>query len=163
MGLAALCVRRPVFTTMLIVALVVLGLISFRELGVDLFPKVDFPTVTVMTALPGASAEEMESEVTRPMEEVINTIQGIDELRSVSREGVSLVIVSFVLERDSEQATQDVRDKVSTILGQLPEGVDPPIINKEVLPCWFNSTCATQLFQQSPNIHKDSQAIPSET
>ena len=130
MGLAALCVRRPVFTTMLIVALVVLGLISFRELGVDLFPKVDFPTVTVMTALPGASAEEMESEVTRPMEEVINTIQGIDELRSVSREGVSLVIVSFVLERDSEQATQDVRDKVSTILGQLPEGVDPPIINK---------------------------------
>ncbi|OFV91928.1 MAG: hypothetical protein A3H28_08555 [Acidobacteria bacterium RIFCSPLOWO2_02_FULL_61_28] len=130
MGLAALCVRRPVFTTMLIVALVVLGVISFRGLGVDLFPRMDFPNVTITTTLPGASAEEVESEVTKPIEEVVNTIQGVDELRSVSREGVSLVVVSFVLERDSEEATQDVRDKISTILRQLPDGVDPPIIEK---------------------------------
>ena len=130
MGLAALCVRRPVFTAMMILALAVLGIISFRELGVDLYPRVEFPTVTITTTLPGASAEEIESEVTKPIEETVNTIQGIDELRSVSREGVSAVIVTFLLERDVDQATQDVRDKVATILRQLPEGVDPPVIER---------------------------------
>ncbi|MGH9785467.1 MAG: efflux RND transporter permease subunit, partial [Terriglobia bacterium] len=130
MGLAALCVRRPVFTAMMILALAVLGIISFRELGVDLYPRVEFPTVTITTALPGAGAEEIESEVTKPIEEAVNTIQGIDELRSVSREGVSTVIITFLLERDVDQATQDVRDKVAAILRQLPEGVDPPVIER---------------------------------
>ncbi|MBI4463799.1 MAG: efflux RND transporter permease subunit, partial [Acidobacteria bacterium] len=130
MGLAALCVRRPVFTTMLILALVVLGIISFRRMGVDLFPEMDFPAVTVTTTLPGASVEEIESEVTKPIEEAVNTIQGIDELRSISLEGVSIVVVQFVLERDLEEAAQDVRDSVSRALNQLPEGVNPPLIEK---------------------------------
>ncbi|MBI4443312.1 MAG: efflux RND transporter permease subunit [Acidobacteria bacterium] len=130
MGLAALCVRRPVFTTMLILALVVLGVISFRELGVDLFPKIDFATITVTTTLPGASAEEIESDVTRPIEEAVNTIQGIDELRSVSLEGLSIVIVTFVLERETEEAAQDVRERVGRVLNQLPQGVNPPLIEK---------------------------------
>ena len=130
MGLAALCVRRPVFATMLIMALVVLGVASFRELGIDQYPKIDLPIVTVTTTLPGASAEEMESEVTKTIEEAVNTIQGVDELRATTVEGVSRVIVTFVLERDIEQAAQDVRDKVSVILRRLPEGVNPPVIEK---------------------------------
>ncbi len=130
MGLAALCVRRPVFATMLIMALVVLGVASFRELGVDLYPKVDIPVVTITTVLPGASAEEMETEVTKPIEEAVNTIQGIDELRATTVEGVSRVIVTFLLERDTDQATQDVRDKVAVILRRLPAGIDPPVIEK---------------------------------
>jgi HAE1 family hydrophobic/amphiphilic exporter-1 len=130
MGLAALCVRRPVFATMLIMALVVLGVASFRELGIDQYPKVDIPVVTITTVLPGASAEEMETEVTKPIEEAVNTIQGIDELRATTVEGVSRVIVTFVLERDTAQAAQDVRDKVAVILRRLPAGIDPPVIEK---------------------------------
>jgi hydrophobic/amphiphilic exporter-1 (mainly G- bacteria), HAE1 family len=130
MGLAALCVRRPVFATMLIMALVVLGVASFRELGIDQYPKVDLPVVTVTTVLPGASAEEMETEVTKPIEEAVNTIQGIDELRATTVEGVSRVIIMFLLERDTEQAAQDVRDKVAVILRRLPAGIDPPVIEK---------------------------------
>jgi len=130
MGLAAVCVRRPVFATMLIMALVVLGVASFRELGIDQYPKVELPIATITTVLPGASAEEMETEVTKPIEEAVNTIQGIDELRAITVEGVSRVIVSFVLERNIEQAAQDVRDKVSIILRRLPAGIDPPVIEK---------------------------------
>jgi HAE1 family hydrophobic/amphiphilic exporter-1 len=130
MGLAALCVRRPVFATMLIMALVVLGVASFRELGIDQYPKVDIPVVTVTTVLPGASAEEMETEVTKPIEEAVNTIQGIDELRATTVEGVSRVIITFLLERDTNQAAQDVRDKVAVILRRLPAGIDPPVIEK---------------------------------
>lgn len=130
MHLADLCIKRPVFATMLIMALVVLGLFSYRELGVDLFPNVDLPTVTVTTTLKGASVEEMETVVTKPIEEIINTIDGIDELRSVTKEGISTIIVQFVLEKNSDVAAQDVRDKVSTILSRLPAGTDPPVIEK---------------------------------
>jgi hydrophobic/amphiphilic exporter-1 (mainly G- bacteria), HAE1 family len=129
-GLAALCVRRPVFATMLVMVFVVLGVASFTRLGVDLYPKIDLPRATITTTLPGASAEEMETEVTKPIEEAVNTIQGIDELRATTVEGVSRVNISFVLERDVEQAVQDVRDRVSTILYRLPEGIDPPVIEK---------------------------------
>jgi len=130
MSLADLCIKRPVFATMLIMALVVLGLFSYAGLGVDLYPNVDLPTVTVTTALKGASTEEMETSVTKPIEEIINTIEGIDELRSVTKEGLSTIIVQFVLEKNGEVAAQDVRDKVSTILSQLPVGTDPPVIEK---------------------------------
>jgi len=130
MNLADTCIRRPVFATMLILALVVLGLFSYAELGVDLFPNVDLPTVTVTTTLKDASVEEMETSVTKPIEEIINTIDGIDELRSVTKEGISTIIVQFVLEKDGDVAAQDVRDKVSTILSQLPVGTDPPVIEK---------------------------------
>ena len=115
---------------MLVVALVVLGLASYRDLGLDIFPKVDIPTVTITTRLPGASPEEVESQITKRIEEVVNTISGIDELRSTTIEGQSQIFVSFILDRDIEAAAQDVREKVATILAQLPEGTEPPVIEK---------------------------------
>ncbi len=130
MSLVELCVRRPVFATMLVVSLVVLGLASYRDLGLDIFPKVDIPTVTITTRLPGASPEEVESQITKRIEEAVNTISGIDELRSTTIEGQSQVFVSFILDRDIESAAQDVREKVATILGQLPDGTEAPIIEK---------------------------------
>jgi HAE1 family hydrophobic/amphiphilic exporter-1 len=130
MKLVDLCIRRPVFATMLIAFLVALGAFSYRKLAVDLFPNIDFPIVTVTTTLKGASVEEMESGVTKPIEEAINTIEGIDELRSVTKEGVSHVAVIFVLERNREAAAQDVRDKVAAIISQLPEGTDAPVVDK---------------------------------
>jgi HAE1 family hydrophobic/amphiphilic exporter-1 len=128
--LAQICIRRPVFATMLILALVVLGLNSYRTLGVDLFPKIEFPTVTITTILRGASPEEVETQVTRRIEEAVNTASGIDELRSISAEGISQVFVTFVLEKDPDVAAQEVRDKVAGILRQLPRDMDPPVIEK---------------------------------
>lgn len=130
MKLVDLCIRRPVFATMLIAFLVALGAFSYRKLAVDLFPNIDFPIVTVTTTLKGASVEEMESGVTKPIEEAINTIAGIDELRSITKEGLSQVVVIFVLERNREAAAQDVRDKVASITSQLPEGADTPVVDK---------------------------------
>ncbi len=128
--LAQICIRRPVFATMLILALVVLGFDAYLKLGVDLFPKIDFPTVTITTILRGASPEEVETTVTRRVEEAVNTASGIDELRSISAEGVSQVYVTFVLEKDPEVAAQEVRDKVSAMVSQLPKDVDAPVIEK---------------------------------
>ncbi len=101
--LAALCVRRPVFATVLILSLTVVGAFSFTQLGVDRFPKVDFPTIVVTTVQPGAAPEQIETEITDKIEEGVNTISGIDELRSTSSEGISQVIVSFVLEKDARR------------------------------------------------------------
>jgi HAE1 family hydrophobic/amphiphilic exporter-1 len=112
MGFLEVFVRRPVFTTMLIATLVVLGLASFFQLGVDIFPKVDLPTITITTRLPGASPEEIESQITKPIEEVVNTIGGLDELRSSTIEGQSQVFATFVLERNVQEAANDVREKV---------------------------------------------------
>ena len=128
--LAEICIKRPVFATMLILMLVVLGLDAYRKLGVDLLPKVEFPIVTVTTPLRGASPEEVETQVTKRIEEAVNTVSGIDELASNSFEGVSRVTITFVLEKDSEVAAQEVRDKVSSILGQLPKDADPPVVEK---------------------------------
>jgi len=130
MFLAELCVKRPVFTTMLIMALVVMGWFSYDRLGLDLLPKIDRPTITVTTKLAGASPEEMETQVTKPIEEVVNTISGLEELRSSTTEGNSRVVAVFVLERDSDSAAQDVRDKISTILAKFPKDTDPPIVEK---------------------------------
>jgi hypothetical protein len=123
--IANLCINRPVFATMLNLFLVALGWMSFKEIGVDQFPNVELPIVTVTTTLRGASPEEMETSVTKPLEEIINTIQGIDELTSVTLEGVSQITVTFLLERNRDIAAQDVRDKVNTILSRLPPGTDP--------------------------------------
>src|SRR4029450_9768375 len=123
-------VRRPVFTTMLLVSLIVLGLASFVQLGVDIFPKVDLPTITITTRLPGASPEEIESQVTKPIEEVVNTIAGLDELRSSTIEGQSQVFATFILERNVQEAANDVREKVGTILSSLPAGTEAPITEK---------------------------------
>jgi len=128
--LAEICIRRPVFATMLILALVVIGLDSYRKLGVDFFPKVEFPYVSITTVLPGASPEEVESQVTKVLEEAVNTISGIDELNSTSAEGVSIITIGFVLEKDPEVAAQEVRDKVSTVLGQLPRDARTPVVEK---------------------------------
>src|SRR5438876_869293 len=130
MRFADVFIRRPVFATMLIASLVVLGLFSYRGLGLDLFPNIDFPIVTVTTTLKGASVEEMETGVTKVLEEAVNTIDGIDELRSITKEGLSTIVVQFVLEKSRDTAAQDVRDKVATVLAQLPVGTDPPVIDK---------------------------------
>ena len=130
MILANICVRRPVFATMLIGTLVVAGWFSYKSLTLDLFPKVDMPVVTVTTTLPGAGPEEMEAQVTKPIEEVINTVSGIDELRSVTREGLSQIIVQFKLEKNLAVAAAEVRDKVGTVLAKLPEDADPPVVEK---------------------------------
>jgi hydrophobic/amphiphilic exporter-1 (mainly G- bacteria), HAE1 family len=128
--LAALCVRRPVFATVLILSLTVIGGFSFFQLGVDRFPKVDFPTVVVTTVQPGAAPEQVETEITDKMEESVNTISGIDELRSTSAEGISLVVVSFILEKDADVAAQEVRDRVNSVLPQLPKTIQQPRVDK---------------------------------
>ena len=129
--LAEICINRPVFATVLILLLVVVGAAGFRNLGVDRFPKVDFPTVTVTTTQVGASPESIETEVTEPLEEAINSISGIEDLRSYSNEGVSTVAVTFTLSKDVDVAAQEVRDKVNRALGQLPKDVEAPIIQKQ--------------------------------
>ena len=129
-GIADLCIKRPVFATMINLFLVVLGWFSLNSIGIDQFPNVELPIITVTTTLRGASPEEMETSVTKPIEEIINTIQGIDELSSVTTEGVSQITVTFLLERNRDIAAQDVRDKVNTVLARLPPGTDPPIIDK---------------------------------
>src|SRR3989475_9365228 len=129
-GLADLCIKRPVFATMINLLLVVLGCFAYQRIGIDQFPNVELPIVTVTTTLRGASPEEIETSVTKPLEEIINTVQGIDELSSVSLEGVSRIIVQFLIERNRDIAAQDVRDKVNTILSQLPPGTESPIIDK---------------------------------
>jgi HAE1 family hydrophobic/amphiphilic exporter-1 len=128
--LAELCIRRPVFATMLVMLFVVLGAMSYLRLGVDLYPNVDFPIASISTTLKGASVEEVETRVTKPIEEGVNQIQGIDELSSSTKEGLSRVLVQFQLERDGADAAQDVRDKVAIVMAQLPEDVDAPVVVK---------------------------------
>src|SRR5690242_19931289 len=124
--LAVLCVRRPVVASVLILMLVVLGVASYARLGVDRFPTVDFPTITVTSRRPGAPPDELETEVTDKVEEAVNTISGIDELRSTTSEGVSQVFVTFVLDKDINVAAQEVRDRVNLVLPQLPKEIDQP-------------------------------------
>jgi HAE1 family hydrophobic/amphiphilic exporter-1 len=128
--LAEICIRRPVFAAMIVLSLVVVGAASYGRLGVDRFPSVDLPTVSVRTALPGASTEEVESEISQKIEETVNTVEGIQELRSVSSSGTSMVIATFDLGRDIETAAQDVRDRVSAVTRSLPEDALPPVIAK---------------------------------
>ncbi len=128
--LAALCVRRPVFATVLILALVVIGIFGYLQLGVDRMPKVDFPTVIITTANPGASAEEIDREISDKIEEAVNTISGLDELRSTSSEGVSIVVASFLLEKNGDVAAQEVRDQVNRVLPNLPQTIRQPVIQK---------------------------------
>jgi HAE1 family hydrophobic/amphiphilic exporter-1 len=128
--LAEICIRRPVFASMIVLSLVVIGGAGFFKLGVDRFPSVDLPTVSVRVGLPGASAEEVESLVAQPVEQVINTVDGISELRSVSGQGTAIVIATFKLDRNLESAAQDVRDRVNTLGRQLPDDATPPVVQK---------------------------------
>ncbi|MDO8786391.1 MAG: efflux RND transporter permease subunit, partial [Syntrophales bacterium] len=130
MWLADTSVRRPVFATMIILALVVLGIVSYPEIGVDLFPKVDFPVVNVVTRLKGASPEVMDIDVTDKIEEALNTINGVKTITSSSAEGYSVVVVEFLLERDIDLAVQDVREKISAVRSELPADIKGPVIEK---------------------------------
>ncbi len=128
--LAEICVRRPVFATMLILSITVVGAFSFRSLGVDLFPKIDLPTITVTVVNPGASPQEIETEITDKVEGAVNTISGIDELRSTSVEGVSQVFITFLLDKNADVAAQEIRNKVDLIVNDLPETAEVPIVQK---------------------------------
>jgi multidrug efflux pump subunit AcrB len=128
--LAEICIRRPVFAAMIVLSLVVVGAASYFKLGVDRFPSVDLPTVSVRTGLPGAAPEEVESLVTQPVEDVVNTVDGIDELRSISSQGTSVVIATFKLNRDLESAAQDIRDRVTGLGRRLPDDATPPVVQK---------------------------------
>lgn len=130
MWLANTSIKRPVFATMFILALVVLGVVSYPEIGVDLFPKVDFPIINITTTLKGASPEIMDIDVTDKIEESVNTINGVKTITSMSVEGASVVTVEFVLERDIDLAVQDVREKISVIRSKLPTDIDEPMIEK---------------------------------
>jgi HAE1 family hydrophobic/amphiphilic exporter-1 len=115
---------------MIVLSLTVVGAFSFLSLGVDLFPKIDFPTITVTVVNPGASPEEVETEITQKVEEAVNTISGIDELRSTSVEGVSQVFVQFLLDKNVNVASQEVEQKVNTIISDLPETAEKPFVQK---------------------------------
>jgi HAE1 family hydrophobic/amphiphilic exporter-1 len=130
MNLAELCVKRGVFAVMLVAFLVVLGVFSFRELGVDLFPRADPATVTVNVQLPGATPEEITTQVILPLEDALATVSGMDELTSTATEGSARIRCQFVLEREIESAAQDVREKVAGALRDLPPNILPPVIQK---------------------------------
>ncbi|WP_438001192.1 efflux RND transporter permease subunit [Sorangium sp. So ce185] len=130
-ALARICIQRPVFAAMLGLALIVVGAVAYFRLGVDRFPAVDLPTVSVRTTLPGGAPEDVEAEITEEIEEAVNTVEGIAELRSISTSGSSVVIATFNLDRDVDSAAQDVRDRVQAALRRLPVGTDPPVIAKQ--------------------------------
>jgi HAE1 family hydrophobic/amphiphilic exporter-1 len=129
-GLSGVAIRRPVFASMVMLGLIVLGIFGYRQLAIDQFPDVDIPVITVQTTYPGASSETIEREVTRRMEEAFNPVQGVDNITSISLEGVSQVIVEFDLDRDVDAAAADIRAKIETIRRDLPEDIDPPIVEK---------------------------------
>ncbi|MET0384560.1 MAG: efflux RND transporter permease subunit [Polyangiales bacterium] len=128
--LARICVTRPVFTWVLMLLIMVVGGVSYTTLGLDKYPNIDVPAIIITTTLNGAGPEQVENEITDKIEAAVNTISGVDELRSTSTEGVSLVTVTFVLEKDSDVAAQEVRDHVSNALPNLPKGIDPPVVSR---------------------------------
>jgi hydrophobic/amphiphilic exporter-1 (mainly G- bacteria), HAE1 family len=130
MKLADVSIERPVFATMMIFALIVLGLFSYFKLNIDQFPDVDFPYVTATTVLPGAGPEQIETDVTKKIEDAVNTIAGVDHIQSISQEGVSIVIIQFKLEVKGQQAAQDVREKIAAVRGDLPTDIEDPVIQR---------------------------------
>ncbi|HEV3214759.1 MAG TPA: efflux RND transporter permease subunit [Vicinamibacterales bacterium] len=130
MSLSELCVRRPVFATMLVTSLVVLGIFSFRDLGVDLFPKADPATVSVSIQLPGASPDEIVTSAVEPLEDALSSISGIDQMTAQANEGAANITVRFVLDRDLNDAANSVREKVSGAMRYLPPQVLPPVVQK---------------------------------
>jgi len=128
--LAEVCVRRPILATVLILLITVIGVAGYAKLGVDRFPNVDLPIVVVTTRLPGAAPEDIETEISDKIEEAVNTISGIDELTSISSEGVSQVIIRFVLEKNTDVASQEVRDRLQLAIPDLPKGIELPTVQK---------------------------------
>ena len=130
MSLPDICIRRPVFATVMSLMVLLVGLISYDRLSVREYPKIDEPVVTVETTYPGASAEIMESQVTQPLEESLSGIEGIDIISSISREESSQITVRFKINRNVDDAANDVRDRVGRIRKQLPDEIDEPVIAK---------------------------------
>ena len=130
MFLTRISIKQPVFATMMMVAWPCSGLVSYRQLKVDQFPNVDFPIVTVTTVYPGATPEAVEREVTKKIEESINTVEGIRHVESTSQEGLSNIVVQFRVEVSTQVASQDIRGKVATIRGQLPREIEEPIVQR---------------------------------
>jgi len=128
--LAEICVHRPVFATVIVMFLTVVGGFSFFTLGVDRFPKIDLPTISVSTSNQGSAPAEIETEVTDIIEGAVNTVPGIDEMRSSSSRGSSNVTITFNLEKDPDQAYQEIQQKISTVVNRLPETADPPVVRK---------------------------------
>ena len=128
--LAEVCVHRPVFATVIVMFLTVVGGFSFFTLGVDRFPKIDLPTISISTSNTGAAPAEIETEVTDIVEGAVNTVPGIDEMRSSSSRGSSNVTLTFNLEKDPDQAYQEIQQKISTVVNRLPETADPPVVRK---------------------------------
>jgi HAE1 family hydrophobic/amphiphilic exporter-1 len=162
--LAELCVKRPVFATVLILSLTVVGAFSFIQLGVDRYPKVDIPTILITTVQPGAAPEQIETEVTDKIEQAVNTISGIDELRSTSSEGVSIVTVGFLLEKDGDIAAQEVRDKINGVLAQLPKTIEQPRVDRfdpDAAPVLSLALTSTGRFARSRNTPTRSSAVSS--
>jgi len=130
MLLSDISIKRPVFATVVMLALMILGLFSYRRLSVEMFPNVEIPVVSIVTKYPGASPESMEREVSKKIEEAVNTIAGVKHIMSFSRESVSTVVVEFRLEEKLNEASQEVRAKISSIRGELPDAIEEPIIQK---------------------------------
>ncbi|MCX6562720.1 MAG: efflux RND transporter permease subunit [Candidatus Aminicenantes bacterium] len=130
MKIADISIKQPVFITMVILSLVVVGVLSYSRLGVDLMPDITLPIVAITIANPGVGPEEMESQVSKPIEDVLSTINGVDKISSTSAEGVSVVVASFVLEKDAQLASTEVREKVAGIRNTLPREIIEPVINK---------------------------------
>ncbi|MDA0659843.1 MAG: efflux RND transporter permease subunit [Planctomycetota bacterium] len=131
--LAEVCVRRPVFALMIVLAMVVAGVVAFPQLGIDRFPNIDQPMVTVSASYPGAASQEMETEVAEVIEDAVSTVSGIEELRSISGDSTAYVMITFSLNRPIDAAVQDVRDALSGIANSLPRGMDPPVVQKQDL------------------------------
>jgi HAE1 family hydrophobic/amphiphilic exporter-1 len=130
MLLSDVSIKRPVFATVLMIALITLGIFSYRRLAIEMFPDIEFPMLSIVTVFPGASPETVEREVTKRIEQAVNPIAGVKHVYSTSREGVSSVIVEFVLEVRVNDVAQDARSKISAILNQLPQGIEEPVIQK---------------------------------
>jgi HAE1 family hydrophobic/amphiphilic exporter-1 len=130
MFLSNLSIKYPVFATMMMAALAVVGIASYSQLKVDFFPKVEIPVVTVTTIYPGAGPETVEREVTKKIEEEINTVEGVNHIESISQEGVSNIVVQFEIEVSAVTASQDVRGKIAAIRGDLPREIEEPIVQR---------------------------------
>jgi HAE1 family hydrophobic/amphiphilic exporter-1 len=130
MSLPELSINRHVLAYMLSGVIVLFGLVAYRELGVDRFPNVDFPIVSVTTAQPGANPEVIDASITNIIERQINSVPGIDYIQSSSTPGVSQVTITFKLEKDIDVAFQEVQSKVSQVVARLPDDADPPVVAK---------------------------------
>src|SRR2546427_10009389 len=128
-ALAGLSIRRPVLASVITLAMVFLGVFSYARLNIERWPNIDIPIVVVSVTDPGASPEEIESDVTNKIEDAVNSISGIDHIQSTSAESVSIVIVQFVLEKNIDVAAQEVQNKINGI-PDLPSGIDPPTVSK---------------------------------